>query len=246
MILLKKPGLLLLISLLILIFSCSARIDGVVREGGAADITVKTSLEPRTIALIRSLRGFMGGAAEEPILDGPAISGSMAASPGVRAVSFKNTGPAVLDGSISLANVGEFLVAGGEKGSRPYVTRFISYTEGPGPGTSSIIATFDRNTAPELISRLSPEVEEYLSALMAPVVLGENSTRREYLDLLGQIYGRPLADEIDKARIRATIEFNRPLVAVKGGTSEGNRALFDISLADLLVLENPLIYEVRW
>jgi len=63
---------------------------------------------------------------------------------------------------------------------------------------------------------------------------------------LALVYGRPLADEIAAARIWAIIEFPRPLVSVKGGSSAGNRAEFNISLADLLVLEQPLRYEVIW
>ena len=237
---LKKSGLLFSLPLLIVFFSCTARIDGTIMEGGAADLTIKTSLEPRTIALIRSLRGFMGEAADAPILDGPAISRSMAAAPGVRAVSLKNTGPSALEGSISISRVGDFLAAEGAKG------RFITYTEAPGPHMrTSIVITMDRDSAPALISRLSPEMEEYLSALMAPVVLGEKTTRQEYLGLLTMVYGRSLADEIAAARIRAVIEFPRP-VTVRGGTASGKRVEFDIPLAELLVLEQPLRYEVSW
>jgi len=236
----KKLSLLFLVPLLALAFSCSARIEGMVKEGGAADLVIKTSLEPRTIGLIRSIRGFMGDAADAPILDGPAMSESMAAAPGVRAVSLKNTGPSALEGTIFISNVGDFLVADDAAG------RFITYTEGRGAGSSSIIISLDKNSAPELISRLSPEVEEYLSALMAPVISGENSARQEYLDLITMVYGRPLADEIAAARIRASIEFPRQLSAIQGGNAVGKRAEFDIPLVDLLVLENPLRYEINW
>jgi len=238
----KKIILLFIVPVFVLFFSCSARIDGVVREGGAAELALKASLQPRTIAIIRSLQGFIGEATDEPILDGPEISRSLSASPGVRAVSLKNIDLSALEGSISISNVGDFLTVAAAAGDSK--VRFITYTEGR--TASSLIATLDRNTAPELISRLSPEAEEYLSALMAPVVLGETSTRQEYLDLLALVYGRSLADEIAGARIRAVIEFPRSLASVKGGTSKGNKAEFDISLVDLLVLEYPQQYEITW
>ena len=240
----KKIILHFIVPVFVLYFSCSARIDGVVREGGAAELALKASLQPRTIAIIRSLQGFIGEATDEPILDGPEISRSLSASPGVRAVSLKNIDLSTLEGSISISNVGDFLTVAAAAGDSK--VRFITYTEGRSAGTSSLIATLDRNTAPELISRLSPEAEEYLSALMAPVVLGETSTRQEYLDLLALVYGRSLADEIAGARIRAVIEFPRSLASVKGGTSAGNKAEFDISLVDLLVLEYPQQYEITW
>ena len=224
----------------LLAFSCSAGIDGVLMEGGAAEITVKTSLEPRTSALIRSIRGFLGESADAPILDGAAIGRSIAAAPGIRSVSLKNTAPAALDGSFSVSNVNDFLSSGSPDG------RFISYTEGRTAGSSSIVITLDRASAPQIISRLSAEAEEYLSALMAPAVLGEYMSSREYLDLLSMVYGRALADEVAAARIRAAIEFPRPVSEMQGGRAAGKQAEFDIPLLDILVLERPLRYEVKW
>jgi hypothetical protein len=162
----------------------------------------------------------------------------MASAPGTGSVLLKNTGPSALEGNITIANVSNFLFSRGDD------SRFITYSEGQ--ERSSIVISLDRNSAPDLISRLSPEVEEYLSALMAPVVLGEKSTRQEYLDLVSMVYGRPLANEIAAARIRTFIEFPRQVREVKGGLFSGRRAEFDVSLLDILVLETPLRYEVSW
>jgi len=226
------------IFILLLFFSCSARIDGVVREGGAAELKLQTSMEPRTAALIRSMRGFMGEATNEPVLDGRAISLSMAAAPGVRSISLVNTGPEAMDGSISISNIGDFLASGGG------TNRFIVFTEGR--DASSIVVTLDRTSAPEIIARLSPEIEDYLQALMAPVVVGDPDTRPEYIALISAVYGRPLANEISEARIRASIEFPRPIKAIRGGNAVGRQAEFEIPLLDVLVLEQPLRYEVSW
>jgi hypothetical protein len=81
---------------------------------------------------------------------------------------------------------------------------------------------------------------------MAPVALGEYMAAGEYLSLVAMIYGRPLADEIAAARIRASIEFPRAVTSITGGTSAGRRAEFDIPLLDILVLEKPLRYEINW
>jgi hypothetical protein len=55
-----------------------------------------------------------------------------------------------------------------------------------------------------------------------------------------------VADEIAAAKIRAFIDFPGPINAVKGGTYTGRRAVFEVPLLDLLVLETPLNYEIRW
>ena len=209
-------------------------------DGGSADITLKTSLEPRTIGILQSVRAFMGEKADAPLLDGPEISRSLAASPGIKSVSLRNTDSAALEGEIEVSKVDDFLAAGSGN------TRFISYAEGIAPGTSSIVISLDMNSAPEIISQLSPEAEEYLSALMAPAVLGEVIPRQEYLDLITSVYGRALANEITSARIHAFIDFPRPVISVQGGTASGRRAEFNVPLLDILVLDKPLRYEVKW
>jgi hypothetical protein len=227
---------LLFLPFLTVFLSCSARIDGVVKVGGAADITVSTSLGPRTVSLVQSLRSFMGDTRNTPILNADTINRSLAAASGIKSASLKNTGSETLEGNITISNVGDFLLS--EK------NMFITYNEGA--DSSSITIVLDRNSAPLIISRLSPEVGEYLSALMAPVALGEYMPAKEYLSLVAMIYGSPLADEIAAARIRASLEFPRPVTSVTGGSSNGKRVDFDIPLLDILVLEQPLRYEVNW
>ena len=222
--------------ILVLFFSCSAGINGVVMEGGAAEISVKTALGPRTLGLIRSIKGFMGDSSGGQILNGESISRSMEAAPGIRSAFLKNTSSEALEGTISISHVGDFLSSDDSK--------FITFSEGE--RNSSIVAVLDRNTAPLLISKFPPEVEEYLSALMAPVVLGERISRQEYLSLVAMVYGRPLADEIAAASIKALIEFPRPPKSVQGGKIVGKQAEFVVPLLDLLVLDQPLRYEVEW
>ena len=223
-----------------LLTSCTAGITGAVRGGGTAEISVQASLGPRIMALMRNLKGFMGDNNDAPLLDGRTIGASLAAAPGIRSASFRNTSPSSLEGVISVSDLGNFLATGEGK--------FITYVDRP--SNSSIVVVLDRKSAPLLVSVLSPEVEEYLSALMAPVITGETITSVEYLDIVASVYGRPLADEIASSRIRAQVEFPRQLLAVLGGNAassgQGRRVEFDIPLLDLLVLERPLRYEVSW
>jgi len=236
----KKASFVIFVVLFALFASCSAGITGAVRAGGTAEISVQASLGPRTLALMKSLKGFMGDESSAPMLDGRIIGGSLAASPGIRSASLRNTSPSALEGSISVSDLRNFLANGEGK--------FITYTENQ--ANSSIVVVLDRNSAPFLISALSPEVEEYLSALMAPVITGESITRGEYLDIVASVYGRPLADEIAAARIKAQVEFPRQPTAILGGNAassgQGRYAEFDIPLLDIMVLERPLRYEVSW
>jgi hypothetical protein len=197
-------------------------------------------------ALVRTLAAASGGEAPAPagsagdaapVLDGPAIARSMSAAPGVVSVSLANTAAAAVEGPLRVSPIGDFLAAGGKGG-------FISFEQG-GEGGRCTIA-ISRQTGPELLSLLSPEITDYLNALMAPLVTGETLSKPEYLALVSTVYGKAIADEISRSVIRASIEFPGPIRSVRGGAFSGRRANFDIPLPDLLVLETPLRYEAAW
>jgi hypothetical protein len=221
----------------LLFFSCAARINGPLNPDGSAEFSVNVSLEPRMAALIRNLTAAAAETpAASPILDGPAIALSMSAAPGVNSVSFKNTAPAAIEGPVRISRVNDFLaVTGGS---------FISFGQGSSGGRCLI--SLSRNTGPEILSLLSSEITDYLSALMAPLATGESLDKAEYLALVSSVYSRAISDEISRSRIRASINFPGTVRSAKGGTFTGRRADFDIPLLDLLVLETPLSYEVNW
>jgi hypothetical protein len=106
--------------------------------------------------------------------------------------------------------------------------------------------TLNRDLGPDILSLISPEVRDYLSALMAPIATGEILSKTEYLELVASVYGKPVADEISTASIRASLDFPDRLRSVRGGDFSGKRAEFNIPLLDLLVLESPLVYEAAW
>lgn len=233
-----------LIAGFVLLASCSAKVNGSLHEDGSADFSLWASLEPRMATLIRSLaRLNRTSPSSEQILDGPAIALSMASAPGIKSIVLKNNNPTTIEGTISLVRVDNFLAIPESQGAR----RFISYEQSGSGGRFRI--ALDRNSGPQIVTLLSPNVAGYLSALMAPVVTGETLSKGEYLGLVRSVYGKGVADEIVGARIQVSIEFPRPISAIRGGVvsiASKTRGEFDIPLLDLLVLENPLEYEVSW
>jgi hypothetical protein len=106
--------------------------------------------------------------------------------------------------------------------------------------------TLTRDNGQNFLSLVSPELVEYLSALMAPVATGEALGEREYLEIVASVYGKALAAEIENAEFLLSVSFPGPVNKISGGISTGSRASFSIPLIKLLVLDEPLIYEVRW
>ena len=221
---------------------CSARINGNLYENGSADLSLNTALEPRMAVLIRSFSRLNNNSSTQNnnVIDGASIAASMTQAPGVKAINLRNINPTTIEGTINIAKINDFLTISGSQ-------NFISYEQ---TGTNGkITITLNRNTAPQIVSVLSPDIADYLSALMAPVATGEALSRREYISLVQSVYGRGVADEISSARVQLSITFPRQINTIRGGTISGtsrNRGEFDIPLIDLLVLENNLIYEVTW
>ena len=244
----------LLIFFIILMFvsSCAAQVTGSLKGDGQADLYVYAALEPRMTALIGGLAAASGAAKPgAPILDGPAISASMAAAPGVSSVVFKNIAPAAIEGPVTISRINDFLApAKGLAGSNK--VNFISFEQAAPPltgGSSSggrCRINMSLDSGPEILTLISPEISAYLMALLAPLATGEAMTKTEYLTLVRSIYGRAIADEIAQAKIRAFIDFPGPVQSAKGGTFSGRRAEFTIPLLDILTLETPLSYEVVW
>lgn len=231
----------ILLSLFVVAFfaSCSAQINGSLNVDASADVTLRAALEPRIATLIRTL-SRVGGETGAQIIDGPSIGRSMAVAPGIKAASFTNVNSSTIEGTISLYRVDEFLAIP----SRAVATRFITYEQSGAGGQITI--HLDRSSGPQIIPLISRDVVDYLTALMAPVVTGETLSRADYLSLVTMIYGKPVADEMATARIRASIAFPATVTAIKGGVAVDNRAEFDIPLLDLLVLERALDYQVSW
>jgi hypothetical protein len=232
----------LLLAVLLPLLSCTARISGSLLGDGQADLTVYAGLEPRMTALITRL-GEMAGSPQPgaPVLNGPAISASMAGAPGIASVSLRNGTPASIEGPVKISRIGDFLRPGTAAGG---AANFITFEQNSSGGRCSVRIGLD--SGPQILTLISPDIVDYLGALMAPIATGEAATKTEYLALVTSVYGRGIADEISAATVRAVIDFPGPVQSAQGGTFSGRRAEFNIPLLDILVLETPLSYEIRW
>ena len=237
----KIPPIFLCLAVFALCVSCTARINGSLLADGRADLNVYAALEPRITMLIGGLAVASGMVAPgTPLLSGPAISTSMSAAPGVESASLVNRTAAAVEGPVRISRLSDFLAIASSSGD------FINFEQGTPAQGGRCSINLSLASGPQIIALLSSEIGEYLAALMAPLATGERLTQVEYLNLVTSVYGRGIADEIAQAGIRVTIELPGQVQSVRGGTFSGRNAEFAIPLLDLLVLETPLSYEIRW
>ena len=223
---------------LVLCVSCTARIQGSIQNDGQADLHINAALEPRMTMLLTGLAAASGAMEPGTLLNGPAIAATMATAPGIASISFENTAPAAIEGPVKITKMGEFLANRRTGGFIRFIQNF--------PAGGRCTVNINLKSGPEILALISPDVTVYLEALMAPLATGERLTKKQYLELVGSVYGKAIADEISKAVIRASIDFPGPVTSAKGGSYSGKRVEYTIPLLDLLVLETPLSYEIAW
>lgn len=233
-----------LLSTFILFFltACSARIDGNLFSDGKADLSFSMTLEAQTASLIANLSGTP---ADGPFIDAPGLARALRTAPGVGTVALSNLKPRTLAGNLSIRSMAAFLNARTNgAGGKAIFVQFIQYDSTNVGGHLRV--TLDKSNGPATLALFSQDVTDYLSALMAPIATGENLSQATYFELVSGMYGAPIAEEIKKARISVTLRVPGPVTAVVGGTYSGNSVNLDIPLAALLVLDNPMKYDIWW
>lgn len=216
----------------VLFFSCSARYDVVVGKDGSAKADFSASVGVRTATLITNLAGS-AASSKILILDALAVSKALKASSAVSSISLLNPDSRSLSGSVGVSRFDRFLSP-----------RFIRVRNVDSGGF--VTFTIDRAIAPEILASLSPEIEDYLSALMAPIVTGEKLGGEEYLSLVSAVYGEGVAREIREAKVVISLKLPGPAVSVEGGSAVGGAAEYRLPLIDFLTLEKPIRMEASW
>ena len=232
-----KIAIVLFFAVFVLFPSCSGRINAQLVQDGSGSVQLQAGLEPNMTALIRSLRQ-LGASQSGPLLDAATLNRSLQAASGVSSSALRNSGQEKIEGSIGISRIGDLLNSG--------ANRFVRYEAPSGASPGRLAIHLDRSITPQLLMQIYPEAVDYLSALMAPAATGEALSKAEYLLLVESVYGKALASEIASSRVTAAITMPGAVKSVKGGTFSGREARFDIALADLLVLEQPLDYEISW
>jgi hypothetical protein len=229
--------------LLLSAVSCGASLDGEIHSDGRAEFTLKSALLPNMSRLLKSFSANSGG----QIFDVVLMNRNFASMPGVESSALRSAAQNELEGRIVVASMTRFLEHASETSASKNAGKKISaivWEHSPSGGALTLNLNMD--TGQELLHLISPDMVDYLSALMAPIATGEVTGRDAYLELVASVYGKALADEILKATFLLKLDFPGPVEGVRGGTGKGSRAEFTIPLIDLLVLDRPLHYEVRW
>lgn len=118
---------------------------------------------------------------------------------------------------------------------------------------NSLTLIFSPETIQGIVSSLPQETQELFDLLMAPVLTGEEMSHKEYVDLVGSVYGEELAAEIDSALFYVSLECpenctikKTSLSNLKNAVTGQKKASFSIPLADFLCITKAWTFSITW
>lgn len=228
--------------LAVLFSGCQTRITGTLNSAGRAELKVDAALQPKISILLKKLTAAGSGTQDAPLINAAALNNSFHLAPGIESAAFSNKGKNgnAVEGTLVIARIDELVTDSAAKTD----TKFIRWQQNTAGG--NMLIHLDRENGPAVISAISPDLFNYLTALAAPLATGEESSRQEYLNLVRMLYDANIADEIAASSIKITLRLPARPTSIQGGVINGNNAEFTIPLAGILVLEKPLDYEIRW
>jgi hypothetical protein len=220
------PVLLLTFSSFFVLTGCNSSIEASIGSDGTATFQMSTALLP-------SLHTVLGGA-----LKAAEISKTLLSMPAVQAASFSDTSSTSFSGSGTISDLNRFLSIEG-------AAKCISLSTSGGRTRLSI--ALDRDTAPGLVSLLSLDMQDYLSVLVPPILMGTTLSQAAYLAQLSTMgYSKALTGELQSAKISLKLSLPANVVSVNGGTFSGKTAEFSLPILDLMVLDKPVKWEIVW
>ncbi len=241
------------LSVILLAGSCSAKYDLRLEQEGSAQVSLSATLSPRTVALIAGLSAFAQGGASSTsasaslrALDAASLSRNLKALNGISLVDLRNTSPNSVSGTFLITDPERILSNAPLSGGKPVaeITSVFKVERSASGGRISM--DLSPVSAPAFLSALSPEIRDYLEALMAPIATGEKMDSADYLALVALVYGPTIASELRTSVISVTLELPSPAFTVQGGSSKGKQVDFSIPLVDLLTLYKPISLGASW
>jgi hypothetical protein len=217
---------LLLVCAVLLAASCGGSVNAVLQGDGGASLSVEALLIPALAPVLND-----GGP-----LDVAALNNAIRKSPGVQASSLAKSQGSIIKGPVAVADLNAFLRGSLATGA----PEFVRYDP-----DGSLTMTLSRATAQVFLTLLTADMQDYLSVLMAPAFTGDNLTKSENLSLLGS-FNKTIVPQIQAASVAVTVTAPSPIRSIKGGKATGTKATFTIPLVDLLVLENPVEWNISW
>jgi hypothetical protein len=217
--------------------SCSTGVDMTVRSDHSASVALSVEVPP---AIETKLRQFSTSASPQAMFDAAAIASSVA-DRGIAVRESSSPDSRSWRGAFNIIDLEKLLASDRDLAS------VLSFSRGP--GWASVQLRIDRANAPAIV-RLFPGLDvQLLEALQPPALYDNPVNAAEYRTMLSGLLGKAAVAALDNASFVLTSSFPGAIMESSGGLkvdAARKTASLAIPAIEVMVLEQPVVFSIRW
>jgi hypothetical protein len=219
-----------------LLSSCAGDATVALRDGGGARLEAKAVFPAPLAAKLRKLAALKDDA---PLFDEGRARKAAAGLPGLSLVSMSTPSP---DSLLLVLETGEL----GALLARPDLASSGAAVLSKGQGWTELRIHLERGKIAPLLALFPGLDPDLVDSLSPPALDPDPVSRAEYRLVLSRLLGEKAALALDSATIALRLEAPRAVLASAGGRLSGRTLSLDLPVLDLLVLEKPVDFSLRW
>ncbi len=216
--------------------SCSGSAGIALTAGGGARFRLETRVPSALAAKIRATSGIT---AATPLFDGAMAAKAAAARPELSLISFTSPDPDSMRAVVEAANLRKLL-------DRPDLASSGAVILEKGPAWTELRVHLERGKVAALVGLVPGLDRDLLDSLSPPALDPDPLTKAEYRKSLLRPFGEAAVLALDAAILTLRLEAPGAILAASGGKTSGTSLTVDIPAFDLLTLEKPIDFSLRW
>jgi hypothetical protein len=219
-----------------LLAACSGGADATIRANGGARVELNAEIPAPLAAKLRKLTSLSEDA---PLFDASAAAKAAKSRKGVGLASFSAPTVNSFASTIELSDLAASLAS-------PELASSGALGLVHGSGWTELRVHLERGHCAPLLAFVPGLDPELVDALAPPALDPDPVTVAEYRRMLQGLVGEKAAAAIEAAKIHFAVQAPTAIIASSGGKASGRAFSVELPALDLLVLEKPVDFSLRW
>lgn len=241
----KNPAILTVLIVAVgLITSCAMKQNVFVDKNGAGSVDFEINLASYFTEVAAQLSDLVPSDNQAAIKEGQffnlkKIEDDFAKRSSVTLTALESPSPEILKGSFTFSDINDAVTDAG-KTKNPGIFTFTT-----GSGVSTLTVTLNYDTIEQLLNE-NPSLNNPLMENFGPLA-NKDLSESDYLDMMEYMLGEESRQGIIDSVVDITVRVGGQIVSQSGGEKlNGDTVRFKIPLIKILVLNQPLNYEVKF
>jgi hypothetical protein len=226
----------LFIAATLILASCASKVDASLQKDGGVLLSVSASIPAQVAAKLRKLGSL---APDAPLFDETSVRKSLAERPGTTIYELVSPTPDSIRIVLSVKSLADFVSAPDIKASG-----LLRMNRGAGWLEFGVHLERGRGKA---LSLLFPALDPALVDALSPPALEEEPTSADdYRKMLAGVFGERSMPDINASALEISLKAPSQVLSWVGGKLAGSTLSVRLPIVELLVLEKPVDFGLRW